>query len=96
MKCRDKMRKSYQSFAEAVFGRGRLGSPKLIIAMDKAHTLGQRYQGYKPSYYLCRAPSDLLELEPVRSYPIWTVFSSTAPKLSHLAKESDFREFFSK
>ena len=89
------MRDSYQSLMLAIFGTSGSSKPKLVIAVDEAQAMSAQQEGYKPSYYLCHALSDLVERDSLRGYPVWTIFASTTPKLSRFAAESAIRQFLS-
>ena len=89
------MSELYQDFVEAVFGSGNSqGRPKLVIAVDEAQAMSEKQQCYTPSYYLCHALSELVKLELMRSYPIWTIFCSTSLSLlsRFVAEPQTFRE----
>ena len=78
------MKKAYSDFVNVLPERHNVDHrPKLVIAIDEAHTLTQSVvkDHFQPSMVLCRAISTYSCL-PLLSFPIWVVFVSTTSKVA--------------
>ncbi|KAI6043608.1 hypothetical protein EDC04DRAFT_2890753 [Pisolithus marmoratus] len=69
-----------------LFDSGNRHKPKLVIALDEAHSLGVlRPYGYCPSTILCRAINIYSEADRTTNHAVWVVFVSTDLKVADFA-----------
>jgi hypothetical protein len=64
-------------------------SPKLVIVLDEAHSLGTPEEGYQPQHKLCQVISAFSTSRP--EVAIWVVFASTTSKVADFSAPAHIR-----
>ncbi|KAI6040140.1 hypothetical protein EDC04DRAFT_2602669 [Pisolithus marmoratus] len=69
-----------------LFDSGNRHKPKLVIALDEAHSLGVlRPYGYRPSTILCRVINIYSEVDRMTNHAVWVIFVSMDLKVADFA-----------